>query len=279
MKQLILILLAIPFCVNAQYTGDTYAQAKQKKNAKWVYTYSEAPGFASKSASGSMTGITPDIMEKFAEYVKAKEGITVKVEYQMENSKDFPKFLDKVKNSHGGVFGLSNTTITEERKSVYKFSPPYITNVGMILTHKSVPTVNDIAEISEKFKGLKAVTVKNSTNEKRILDIKKKYLPNLQIVYVPSFMDAVNMISKDPSTFTNVDFTYYFDAAQNRVPIKRHPGGDDQTEQFGIIMPMSNDWTPLMDEFMASFVGSTEYKKIILDNLGQSAMNFFDTLK
>lgn len=279
MKQLILFLiLIVPFIVKAQYSGDTYAQAKQTKKANWVFTISEAPGFAAESG-GNITGICPDIMQGFADYIKKTQGIDVVIKAQTENAKDFPKFLETVKNSKGGVFGLSNTTITEERKSFYNFSPPYITNIGMIITHSSVPTVNDLAEISEKFKGMTAVTVKNSTNEKRILDIKKNYFPGLQIKYVPSFLDAMEIVSKDPKAFTNVDFTYYFEAVKNRHPIKRHPGGDDPTEQFGIIMPKSNDWSPLLEAYMNSLVGTTEYKKIILDNLGQSALKFFDTIK
>ena len=279
MKRYLIFLMLLPTVASAQFTGDTYAQARSQGSAKWVYTYSEAPGFAARSADGKMVGICPDIMDEFARYIKEKEGIEVTVEYQMSNSQDFPKFLENVKLSKGGVFGLSNTTITEDRKQSYNFSPPYITNIGMILTHNSVPTVNNISEIGEKFNGMSAITVKNSTNERQILEIKKKYYPDLTIKYVSSFMEAMNVINKDPKTFTNIDFTYYFEAMKNRMPIKRHPGGDNQTEEFGIIMPKSNDWAPHINTFMASFTGSTEYKKIISDNLGSSAIKFFDSLK
>lgn len=263
-----------------QLTGDTYAQAKAKKTANWVYTYAEAPGFVSKNSSGQMTGICVDLMAKFKEYVEAKDGIKISVTYKAKNPNDFTKFLEEVKNAKGGVFGLSNTTITTARKSSYNFSPPYITNIGMILSSNAVPTMTNMADIATKFKGMTAVTVKNSTNEKRILDIKESYFPDLKIEYVPSFAQAMNIIVKDPKKFTNVDFTYYFDAIQNRKPVKRHPGGDEQTEQFGIIMPLSNDWSPLLDSFMTDeFLQSVEYKKIISSNLGQAAMKFFDTLK
>ena len=279
MKQLVLILMLIPSALSAQYTGDTFAKANQTKQATWIFTISEAPGFAGTTPSGDLTGITADLMKGFAEYIERTKGINVVIKNETGNANNFPGFLASVKNSKGGVFGLSNTTITDERKSSYNFSPPYITNIGMILTHNSVPTVNSLDEISEKFKGMTAVTVKNSTNEARILDIKKKYFPNLEIKYVSSFLEAMDIIAEDPMAFTNVDFTYYFEAVKNRQPVKRHPGGDDPTEQFGIIMPKSNDWSPLLEEYMNETVGSTEYKKIILDNLGQSALKFFDTIK
>lgn len=263
---------------SAQLKGDTYAAAKSKGTANWVLTYAEAPGFASKR-NGAMSGITVDLMNEFKKYVEQKHGIQVNMSYEAKDPNNFTLFLDEVKKGQGGVFGLSNTTITEARKKEYKFSPPYITNIGMILTHNSVPTVNDISEIGEKFAGMTAVTIKNSTNEKIIKEIKAKHFPGMTIEYVPSFGEAMQKIINDPKKFANVDFTYYFEAIQNRLPVKRHPGGDQSSEQFGIIMPKSNDWAPLLEEFMNSFVGSVEYKKIVANNLGQSAMKFLDTLK
>ncbi|UII34213.1 transporter substrate-binding domain-containing protein [Fulvivirga ulvae] len=263
----------------AQLRGDTYAEAKAKGTANWVFTYSEAPGFAAK-VNGKMTGITFDLMHKFKEFVEQKENIRVNITYESSASNDFILFMKQVREGKGGVFGLTSATITEERKKTYTFSPPYITNISMILSHNSVPTLANVADISKIFAGMTAVTVKNSTNEKVLTDIRNKYFPALKIEYVPSTRVAMQNVMKDPKKFTNADFTYYFEAIQNRQPIKRHPGGDIDTEQFGIIMPKSNDWDPLLEEFMSSeFLESVYYKKIIADNLGQSAMKFFETIK
>ncbi|QSE98328.1 substrate-binding periplasmic protein [Fulvivirga lutea] len=276
-------ILILFMCINlskAQLSGDTFASASTSKSANWVLTYSEAPGFASKNTKGEISGVCVDIMKEFKKYVEKEHGISVNITFESKNANDFTEFLETVKNSEGGVFGLSNTTITEARKSDYNFSPPYITNIGMILSNNNVPTLVDLPNIAQKFKGMTAVTVKNTTNENQILNIKKQYFPTLKIEYVPSFAQAMQIIAKDSKKFANVDFTYYFEAIQNRKPIKRHPGGDDKTEQFGIIMPKSNDWSPLLEEFMSSgFLQSAEYKQIISANLGQAAMKFFESLK
>lgn len=276
---LVLSMVLSTSCLFGQLTGDTFKAAKAKGSANWVYTYAESPGFSFRQ-NGKITGITVDLMKKFEEYVENKEGIEVNVTYQSKDPNNFTLFLEEVKQAQGGVFGLSNTTITDARKRIYNFSPAYITNIGMVLTHNSVPTLNNISEIAEKFAGMTVVTIKNSTNEKWVMDIKSKYYPGLKVEYVTSFGKAMSAIIADPKKFTNLDFTYYFDAVQNRHPVKRHPGGDESTEQFGIIMPKSNDWAPLLEEFMSKeFITSVEYKKIIADNLGQSAMKFFETLK
>lgn len=262
-----------------QLKGDTYAEAKAKGSANWVFTYSEAPGFAA-IINGKKTGITFDLMHKFKEFVEQKENIRVNITYETSASDDFILFMKQVKEGQGGVFGLTSATITEERKNIYTFSPPYITNISMILSHNSVPTLANVADISKIFAGMAAVTVKNSTNEKVLIDIKNKYYPALKIDYVPSTRVAMQHVMQDPKKFTNADFTYYFEAIQNRQSIKRHPGGDIDAEQFGIIMPKGNDWSPLLEEFMSpEFLESVYYRKIIANNLGQSAMKFFESIK
>ena len=95
-----------------------------------------------------------------------------------------------------------------------------------------------------------------------------------------SFGQASEAIIKDSNKFANLDFTYYLEAIKANKPIKRHPGGDSSAEQFGIIMPRSNDWAPVLNEFMnAGFVGSVEYRKILSDNLGSNALKFLDNMK
>ena len=280
-KQVVLAALFIlsGIQLRAQLNTDSFDSARESKSANWSYLYYEAPGFAAKNSEGEWAGVSVDIMSAFKKYVESKYGIEIKISQQIHHD-DFSQFLSDIKTSKGGVFGLSSTTITEDRKMEYTFSPPYITNIGMILSNDNVPTLLEIENIAEKFQGMTAVTVSNSTNEQRLLEIKEKYFNDLEIEYVPSFEQAMEEVIKDQNKFTNVDFTFYFEAIQKWKPIKRHPGGDDPTEQLGIIMSKLNDWQPLLEEFMNSgFLGSEEYKMIISKNLGSQAMRFLETLE
>ena len=257
-----------------QLKGDTYASAKESKKATWVLTYSDSPGLASMNGD-KPEGLCYDLMNEFAKYVKEKKGITVTLEYKADDPNDFSKFLSVVKASRGGVFGLSNTTITAERKKSYTFSPPFLKNVSMILTSNRIPELTDIKNISTAFAEMKAVTVKGSTNEARILEIKKKYYPTMIIEYTSSFAKSIDAIAANPKMFASADFTYYLKALQAGKTIKRHAIGDEDGEEFGIIMPVSNDWNPLLTEFMNSgFINSVQFNKIITNHLGQSVLNF-----
>lgn len=269
--------LAIALCthaVQAQLKGDTYAQAKETKKATWVITHSNSPGLA-ESNGGKNEGLCFDLMTAFAGYVKTKTGIEVTLTNKTENANDFTGYLNQVKAAKGGVFGLSNTTITAERKKSYSFSPPFIKNISMLLTGAGVADLGQMNQLSTAFAGFKAITVKGSTNEVRILDWKAKHFPALQVEYVSSFSQIIDRLASDPKTFADLDFTYFLKGIQAGKKIKRHPVGDKPGEEFGIIMPLSNDWSPLLAEFMnANYLASAEYNAIITKHLGQRVQQF-----
>ena len=277
---LFLIILINSLPVFGQLQGDTYAATKQSKKASWTITYSDSPGLATM-VNGKPDGICYDLMEEFAKYVKTKAGIDVTLTYaKADDPSNFTEFLSTVKQAKGGVFGLSNTTITAERKKSYNFSPPFLKNVSMIITNSSVAEITDLKNVPATFGPLKAVVVKGSTNEARVLDLKKKYLPNLVIESSASFLKSIETVAAEKNTFTSADFTYYLKALQARKPIKRHAIFDEAGEEFGIIMPLSNDWNPLLNEFMKSgFIESSRYNKIITDHLGQSVLTFIKKIK
>ncbi|GAA5040532.1 hypothetical protein GCM10011506_41180 [Marivirga lumbricoides] len=264
--------------VYAQATGDSFATALKNKSANLVYIYSEAPGFAAEKG-GKVEGVTVDVMRDFEAFLLDKYGITVQSTINKQHANNFTTYLSAVKRSSGGVFGLSNTTITEARKRAYTFSPSYISNIAMLLTHKDVPTLGSLQQIAEAFKGKTAITIKETTNEDEILKIKAKYMPALKIEYVNYFDEAMVKISNSTDYFTNVDFTYYLNALNTKKPVKRHPVGDNATEEFGIIMPKNSDWVEPFNEFLnEDYQTGSNYRKIIATHLGPNALQLLDAI-
>ena len=277
---LVITLLIGSISVNAQLKGDSFETAKVSKKANVVYTFSKTPGFIYSTSGGSYAGICVDIMSKFEQYVKAKYGITVSAKYQLASDDNFTRMLASVKSGKGGVFGLGNITITDSRKKMYNFSPPFINNISLLVTNKSVTTLTKMEDMATVFKGMTAYTVKGSTNEIEFYRWKKAYFPEMKIAYVGSFSDAVNKVATDSKAFTDVDFTYYLDAVKAKRPVKRHVAGSSNSEEFGIIMPKSNDWASVLADFFNSgFIGGNEYKTIIRKHLGESAIKLLESVK
>jgi putative glutamine transport system substrate-binding protein len=210
-----------------------------------------------------------------------QKGIKVKIEYRPYE--DFAKFYAATKASGNGTFGIGNITITEARKKEVRFSPPFISNTTVLLTHNSVPTLRKMELIGKDFAGMTAYTVKGTTNAQRIEMLKKQYMPEMQIKYLNSSIDAIQSVAQDPKGFTNLDFVYYNDAIRDKMPIKRHPVGDFNAEEFGIMMPMASDWQPAIQDFFAAegrnYRNSAEYRASLNVHLGESAVRLLESIQ
>ena len=265
----------------AQLSGDTWATAKQTKKANLVVTYTHAPKFAQK-IDGQYKGLCFDIMRQFADFVKAKYGVDVNLQYKdLARPEDFDLFLTTVKNSKGGVVGLGDITITNERKSDYNFSPPYFANIAIMVTHETAPNLIDMDKISETFAGMSAVVQRGTIHETRINEIKSKYYPGLTIETTMGFNDANKKVADNPKYFTYFDFSTYLNVLEQKFPVKRQPVGDKKGDNFGFIMPKSNDWGPVFEEFFAQnggYTRSTEYRKLMADNLGSYVLRLLDAM-
>jgi putative glutamine transport system substrate-binding protein len=281
MKKYILIasiILIFNTGFSQNYSGDTWAQVKAKGEGKISLAYVETFGFVYKDG-GKLTGVCVDIMNDFIKYVGEKKKVKLASEF-VGDGESFKSMYDRVKASSGGVFGMGNVTITDERKREVKFSPPFITNLAFLITQNDVATLTKMEDLPTTFGKLTAYTAKGTLNEKRINELKQKYYPNMKITLTATSQETLEKITSGSDGFAYLDLAFYLEAVQQRKPVKRHPVGDKASEQFGFVMPMNSDWSPVLDEFFKANGGyrnSAEYKSILRKHLGETGMKLLQS--
>jgi ABC-type amino acid transport substrate-binding protein len=256
--------------IGQDYTGDTWAAAKAKGEGSISLAYVQTFGFVYKEGD-KLTGVCVDIMKDFVKFVNEKKGVKLTSQFVGDGS-TFKGMYDKVKASSGGVFGLGNITITEERKQEVKFSPPFITNLVFLITQNNVGNLAKMEDLPTTFGKLTAYTAKGTVNQARIEELKKKYFPEMRIVLTATSQEAFEKVIGDRNGFAYLDLAFYLEAVQQRKPVKRHPVGDRASEQFGFAMPSNSDWYPVLDEFFKAnggYLNSTQYKSILKKHLGE----------
>ncbi|MEQ9403881.1 MAG: transporter substrate-binding domain-containing protein [Cyclobacteriaceae bacterium] len=282
MNQIAILLITtihLPFSYSQQLTGDSFEDALRNKTATLTYVYNDETGCASMNEAGEMEGIMIELMEEFQFYVQDKYDISIVSKYEKIEDRDFEKFMNAVKNSNGGVFGLSYISITASRQNNYKFSLPFMKNVLVMATNENVQPLNSIEKIGTIFDGKTALCVKSSTYQESLEMIRKNYFPGMEIRFVRSELEAFDKIVEDNSYFAIFDLLLYLEFYRKKYPIKRHKVEIDQEDVFGIAMPLNSDWKPVLDEFFESgFLTSQRYKEIVAENLGRSAVRLVEGL-
>jgi ABC-type amino acid transport substrate-binding protein len=277
----IVFLLGVGGAFAQGYTGDSWAQVKINGKGTVSMAYVETPSFAYKDASGKLTGICVDIMADFIKWVSENKKVKLESKFVGEGA-NFKTMYDKTKASVGGVFGLGNITITEERKKEIKFSPPFITNFAILVSQNSVPTLAKFEDMPTTFGKLTGYTAKGTLNEKRIQELKQKYFPAMKISYTSTSQETLEKVFSDPNGFAYLDLAFYLEAVQLKKSIKRHPIADKAAEQFGFIMPLNSDWYPLLDEFFKAnggYLNSAQYRKILVTHLGETGVKLLQSAK
>jgi putative glutamine transport system substrate-binding protein len=269
------------YSIAQNYSGDTWAQSKTKSQGTISLAYVETPSFVYKDKAGNLTGICVDIMSDFVKWANDTKKIKLTANYVGDGS-NFRGMYDKVKASSGGVFGLGNITITDERKKEVKFSPSYITNFAILITQNSIPNLEKFEDMKTTFGKLTAYTAKGTLNEKRINDLKKKYFPDMKITLLSTSQETYEKVVSDPNGFAYLDLAFYLEAVSQRKPVKRHAIGDQSSEKFAFVMPMNSDWGPALDEFFAAnggYTNTTQYKTILRKHLGETGVKLLQSAK
>ena len=264
-------LLAVALQINAQpvIKGDSWASVKNSGSGTLGIIYYEQPGLISKMPDGQMKGVCVDIVSDFAAFVQKTYKKKLNIEYVYEES-EFPRFLQFFQQSHY-MLGVTNTSITDERKKTMKFTPSYMNSDMVLLTNKNAPALTDLSQISTVFKGFTAQVITGSTHARYVESIKKENFPDLRIEYVPSGEIIIKNLSTNPNLFSIIDFTEYIGVIRKQAPVKKHEVSFSKQESLGFIMSKQSDWDGVWREFLTpEYVKSVRYKEIIARNLGSS---------
>jgi len=255
-----------------KYRGDTWASVKSAGSGTLTIVYSEQFGLVYKDSDGKVKGVCVDILADFARFIKDKYGKTITINYAGEIHV-FSEFLSTAQNTPN-ILGVTNTTITEERKKILKFSPPFMLNRQVMLTNNKAPSLTSLKEIPTKFADFTALVIAGSTHVGYVEKIKTEYMPSLKIKQEVSGPTIIKNLVNNPKVFTIIDFTEFVDVVHRKLPIKRQVVDVGIAEELGFIMSKQTDWDVPLKEFLTpEYRNSMGYKKIISENLGATFMS------
>lgn len=237
-------------------TASTFAEARAAGHGRLAFLFVPSSGFAYREDGGRLTGVTVELLRDFAAYVADTHGIALDVEWLEEPL--WADFYGYVRDSRGGAFGIGNVTITEPRRQELDFSPPYLNNIAVLVTHERVPELPSMDAVPATFAGLTALPYPGTLHETRLDALRERWLPGMPARAVASNDELVGLLASDGAYVGYIDVYNYWRARQAGHPLRRHPPGDDGSETFGVILPDGSDWTPIIEAFFHADGGYAE---------------------
>jgi ABC-type amino acid transport substrate-binding protein len=247
-------------------SGDSWAETKLNKQGKLACLWNESYGIVYKDETGNIKGVCVDILEDFRKFVKAK--YSVDLEILLLEEKSFATFLTTISGTQN-ILGVSSVSITEERKKLLQFTPHFLANPNVIVTHKDAPKLEKLDNLSTLYTGYKVKIVSGSTHTTFAQRLKEKYYKDLVVEQSPSSRMIFSEMVSNKKLFTIIDFGEFLGAFKNKMPLVRQNVNLGYDDKLAFIMHKKSDWGVVWQEFLTdSYRKSIAYKKIIADNLG-----------
>ncbi|RUO25694.1 amino acid ABC transporter substrate-binding protein [Aliidiomarina minuta] len=250
--------------------GTSFVEAKEQGKAELTVLYVPAPGFAYRDSSGELTGVSVDIMHDFIGWFQQYHGIRVSLNFVPEE--DWRVFYQRVVDAEGGVFGLGNVTITEERREELSFSPPYLDNLAVLISPEQGSQLENLDRLPDVFADLEPLAFAGTLHEVRIRQLRDQYQPQRDIARAESNQEIIDRVAAGDH-YSYIDAYNYWRAKEAGSAIQRHEIADEVGETFGIIMPHSNDWETMLTAFFAAEGGyrdTDRYREVLEQHLGKA---------
>ncbi len=257
--------------------GDPVAQLRERGSGQVVVVYFPSAGWSYEDAGGRLTGAAVEILRDFFRWVEAREEVELTVTWAADD--DWARLYRRVRNGSNGVFGIGNVTITQERRGEVDFSPPYLNNVAVLITHEEVPELPVMEAAPEYFEGFTAYPYRGTLHEERVNRLRELRIPDFRVIPAESNDEILEVISQAPGRLAWIDVYAYWRGVERGLPLRRHPAGDDASETFGVILPRGSDWTPLIEAFFEEREGyrnTPRYRELLEVHLGEGVARLLE---
>ena len=249
--------------------GDAWSKVQERGEGEIRVLYVPASGWAYQDEDGQLTGVTVELMRDFADWVENEHEVELAVEFVEEA--DWSVFYDRVRDGKDGVFGVGNVTITDDRREELAFSPPYIINVAVGISHEDVPELESESALADTFDGLSALAFRETLHEDRLQALREAHAPDMPLKRADSNDEIIERVAEG-DYFAYIDAYNYWRAREAGKPLRHHPVLDDPGEAFGVIMPRDTDWLSVMEDYFEHGDGLLEspfYRGLLEEHLGK----------
>lgn len=256
----------------------TWADAKATKEVTLPVYWFESRPFIYANDNGQLTGIEYDLILNFAAFVKERYKVDVKIRWI--GADGFQNTFDRVQQSTTPCLGASAFSITASRKELIDYSPPYMSDIMVMISNKNIPMMESAEDFYKTFSKLTAITIEGTTYEEDLLELKKNLELGFNIEYISSARNILMAVSEKPNSFGFIDlpiYMMYFNdnpsvnvRRQNYFPVKR--------EGYGLLLPKNSDWNEPIQAYFTQLEFRAELEKIIPRYLDLQLYRFVEDL-
>lgn len=260
---LVLIVSCISTLASASITSDTLGKSTLKVDLLYL---NRNPFFF--ESNGAVIGIEREILHQFVSWARSEKNL--EVIFALQSYSDFAIFLEACKTNKGEIIGSGTVTIKPEREELFHFTPPYLKNVSVLVSHGSLRKLDGVA--------LKGAAVENAIHRSHLNELSIKKNLTITPISLANQLDLPNTILKDNEVIGYMDLLNYWSFLKNNPTkfLRIHRAENRDHEAFGFVSNKNSQVAALLDEFFNAgfgFTATRKYDAILKKYLGPEVLN------
>lgn len=257
--------------------ASTWKEIKAKGKGDIIIYWETSKPFIYPDTDSNLMGIEYEIMELFKRYLKTHYGVEVKLHWVKTSS--FSKIIDTIQSvEQKGIFGSSAFSSTRERRQKVNFSPSYMSDITVMISSGNIPIVKTPEEFDQIFSNLTAITIKGTTYDNDLKNLKEIRNLNFDVNYIPSRDNILNNINARDSVFGYIDLPIYLMAFKRDATLKvrRQNLFSIKRDGYGIIYPKDSEWSIPINSFFSDHEINQTFQDIISKYIDYEIYNFIE---
>jgi signal transduction histidine kinase len=230
-----------------------------------IYYYPIEP-FIFKDKQGVLQGIEKEIMDSFFRFVEKKYRVQIDQNWIEVNT--FENLFSKVSHKEGNSFGISILSYTEKRAQSVSFSKAYMPDVNILVTHISIPLLNDTSQLVEIIQGFQAATIENTTYSDDLKHLSEQFNLILEFTNVVNDENIIQLVSENENMIGYVGLPFYVIQINRGIQVKRQTMFQIKRDGYRFIYNNASGWDEAVNSYFNSYLYKAESDKIIRKYLG-----------
>lgn len=267
------IAMMVPLCALSNSWKDT----ELKKSGELELYWDTSVPFIWQDTDGTLQGLEYEVMLQFQQFLLDKKGI--QLELNWVKAKNFAGILDEIQNTkEANHVGVSAFSITNERKKIFKFTDTYLMDVTVLVSSEGTPIVHGYDEIYNMLTNMEAVTIKGTSYETLLIDLRERLSVDFEIRYIGSNENILDEISSESNLFGFIDLPIYMMNVKNGGKLSRQNFFTVKGQGYAFPLPAHSDWDEPFAEFLADSTTQEQVAKIASKYIGSELYEFIDYL-
>lgn len=258
-----------------QGNGDSWRKILQEKRGV-VEFYWYPNNIVVENSLDIIDGVEHDLASAFIEYLNEKYEVAIELSWIETNS--FGDVLRTIQQGDGGTFGSSSISITEERMSLFNFTPPYLADVAVMITNSNLPIALTDEELKKILNGKTAISIANTTLVSSLNKLKGNLAIDFDIEFVRNSGSIIERIGEQSNTFGYIDIANFLVAIERNSLIRRQFYFPVKLDGLAMIFPKGSDWSDPVNAYFTSEQFQLDKHRIIEKYLGTNATEIIEQI-